>query len=123
RQHLAELDEDRPQRFQRQAQTLAARLADPAPEQDASHQRLQRPQPRVTEQQVVEPEAQQDEDDAGEPENAHQSESPFTECVATVSDEASLASSFSMRFARRSASSRSVSTSPTNCCTWRFLAS
>jgi hypothetical protein len=70
RQHLAELDEDRPQRLQRQAQPHRARHRQIAPEKDAGEQPRQALGARLVEDQLVEAEADADADDFQEAEQA-----------------------------------------------------
>ena len=70
RQHLAELDEYRPQRLQRQAQPHRARHRQVAPEKDAGEQPRQALGARLVEDQLVEAEADADADDFQEAEQA-----------------------------------------------------
>ena len=65
-EHLAELDEQRSQGLQRQAQAHRARLGQPAPEQHALHRHQQEARARVGEHELIQAEADADEDDTGE---------------------------------------------------------
>ncbi len=67
RQHLAELDEDRAEPFQRQAQAHAARLIEAAAERDRPRQRAHPALPEARHRQLVESEAQHGEHDEHQP--------------------------------------------------------
>ena len=71
RQHLAELDEDRPERLERLAQARAARFRKRAPEEDLVPDVRQPAAAVGVEHHAVEAEAQADGDDLGEAEEAH----------------------------------------------------
>ena len=71
-EHLAELDEQRPQGFQRQAQAHCARLGEPAPEQHALHRHEQETRARVREHELIQAEADADDDNQGEAQEALQ---------------------------------------------------
>jgi hypothetical protein len=71
-QHLAELDEQRPQGLERQAQAHRARLAQAAPEQHALHRDQQEARARVGEHELIQAEADADADDFGKAQEAQQ---------------------------------------------------
>ena len=71
REHLAELDENRPQAFQRLAQTHAARRFEVAPEQGGVQPQAQPAHFFVAGEKLVQPEAQGDGDDFQKAEEAH----------------------------------------------------
>ena len=72
RQHLAELDEQRPQGLEREAQAHRARLGELAPEQHMLHDDEQEARARVGEHEFIQAEADADADDSGEAQKALQ---------------------------------------------------
>ncbi len=101
RKHLAELDEDRPEVFQCPTQPHAARLRQAAAERDHAHQPLQPRALQAGQDDLVQSEAKDREEDAGEAEDAH----PAYVRRPVRS---------SIRLASRSTSSRSPATSAAN---------
>ena len=71
REHLAELDEDRPQLLQREAQTLCARRGKVAPEGERARGGPQPVEPLVPEQELVEPVLERDAQDLDQAEPPH----------------------------------------------------
>ena len=71
REHLPELDENGAERFQRTAQTHAARFGKRPPEQRGADQPAQRTHPFVAEKKLFQPEAQADGEDADQAEQFH----------------------------------------------------
>ena len=71
REHLPELDEDRPQLLQGQPQALRARRGQVAPEGDRARGRPQPAKPLVAEQELVEPVLERDAQNLDQSEQAH----------------------------------------------------
>jgi hypothetical protein len=95
RQHLSELDEDRPEVFQRAPQADAARQRKVAPEQRGANDRPECAHPRMSEGEVVETVPQRYDDDPEEPTQPH-----GPDCTGALQDEARAAFTRGLRRAR-----------------------